>query len=86
MILVFIKHKIEINFNKCFMHEKVKRCPILSTISSGLQLLTYSRANQFIPSNVSVSGVLFENRPALYFCNYKENEKKQYPYVGYLIY
>ena len=21
-------------------------------------------------------GVLFENRPALYFCNYKENEKK----------
>ena len=27
---------------------------------------------------------LFENRPALYFCNYKENKK--YTYVGYLIF
>ena len=27
--------------------------------------------------------VLFESRPALHFCNYKEN-KKNYTYVGYL--
>ena len=27
--------------------------------------------------------VLFENRPALYFCNYKENYKNWYTYVGY---
>ena len=27
--------------------------------------------------------VLYENRPAHYFCNYKEN-KRNYTYVGYL--
>ena len=27
--------------------------------------------------------VLFENRPALYFCNYKENKKNWYTYVRY---
>ena len=30
-----------------------------------------------------MSRVLFENRPALYFCNYKENKKNWYTYVGY---
>ena len=30
--------------------------------------------------------LLFENRPALYFCNYKENKKYIYTYVGYIIY
>ena len=24
---------------------------------------------------LNITGVLFENRPALYFCNYKENNK-----------
>ena len=35
----------------------------------------------------SKGGVLFENRPALYFCNYKENKKNNIAtYIGYLIY
>ena len=31
--------------------------------------------NTLIQIQVMVQGLLFENRPALYFCNYKENKK-----------
>ena len=37
----------------------------------------------FLFKKKNMSRVLFENRPALYFCNYKENKKNCYTYVGY---
>ena len=36
-----------------------------------------------MPQQSKGTWVLFENRPALYFCNYKENLKNWYTYVGY---